>query len=110
MTYFLLVISIGAVWVSGYMIGVARTKHLLSMNIVDDPDRIIEIIQEIKRKNAEFEEDSNATEVVIEQHNDRFFVYNKSTNLFLGQGSSVDEAMDVVVQRFPTQVFVYDED
>lgn len=99
-----------AVWVSGYMLGAMRTKRQLSMNIIDDPDRIISIIQEIKRKQEEFEQTENLTEVSIEQHNDRFFVYNKETHLFLGQGSSVDDAMKVVSERFPNNMFVYEAD
>lgn len=94
-----------AVWVSGYMLGVMRTKRQLSTNIIEDPDRIIAIIQEIKKKNEEFEQLSEPTEVLIEQHNDRFFVYNKDTHLFLGQGSTPELALSVVQDRFPDQEF-----
>lgn len=96
----LLLISIGAVWISGYMVGMAKAKQQLSMNIIENPDRIIAIIQEIKKKNEEFEELENI-EVEIEKYNDQFFVYNKKTRLFLGQGSTSESALSVVRDRFP---------
>lgn len=98
-----------AVWFSGYMLGVTRTKQQLAMNIIEDPDRIMAIVQQIKDANDESEQMSDPTEVLIEQHNNQFFVYNKETHLFLGQGPSKDEAMDVVVKRFPTELFVYED-
>lgn len=106
MTYLILTIICNiAVWISGYMLGVIRTKRQLSMNIIDDPDRIISIIQEIKRKNEEFDQLSEPTEVLIEQHDDRFFVYNRTTKLFLGQGATPELALSVVQDRFPDQEF-----
>ena len=98
----LLLISIGAIWVSGYMVGMAKAKQQLSMNIIENPDRIIEIIQELKKKNKEFEELENIeVEVEIEKYNNQFFVYNKKTRLFLGQGSTSESALLVVKERFP---------
>lgn len=105
MTYFLLILTISAIWISGYVIGCMRTKTQFSMNIIEDPDRILAIIQEIKRKNEEFEETHEPTEVMIEQHNDRFFVYNNTTKLFLGQGATPELALSVVQDRFPDQEF-----
>ncbi len=99
-----------AVWFSGYMLGVMRTKQQLAMNIIENPDRIMAIVQQIKDANEAVEQDENLTEVTIEQHNDRFFVYNKETSLFLGQGTSVDDAMKVVTERFPNNMFVYETD
>jgi len=91
----------------GFYLGVARTKQELAQNIVDDPDRIIAIINELKQLNEDVTD--VGTEVYVEQHNDRFFVYNKTNSLYLGQGLSVDDAMKTVTNRFPDQVFFYEE-
>lgn len=91
----------------GYYFGLARAKHELAQNIIDDPDRIIAIINELKELNEDVTD--VGTEVYVEQHNDRFFVYNKTNSLYLGQGLSVDDAMKTVTNRFPDQVFFYEE-
>lgn len=94
----------------GYYLGIARAKQELAQNIIDDPDRIIAIINQIKELHGnDLESDEQCTEVYVEQHNDKFFVYDKTNSLFLGQGESVDDAMKTVSNRFPNQVFFYEE-
>ena len=43
--------------------------------------------------------------VVIEKHNDVFYVYNKETNQFMGQGSSKEELEDLLHKNFPGKRF-----
>ena len=74
----------------------------------EQTDEMIIRLQMIKQLD-DMDEEEIQTEVVVEQHNDSYFVYNKSTKMFLGQGPSVDEAMTAVIKRFPGQAFFYEE-
>lgn len=91
----------------GFYAGRNFMIKIYSQMMVDDTERMIEHLQNIQ-KIKDIDEDDE-TEVVVEQHNDRFYVYNKVTHLFLGQGHSIDEAMKIVSERFPDQIFVYEE-
>lgn len=98
-----------AIFLPSYLLGVNHARKSLFKNITEDPDRIIGIINQIKSIQEAGEELPDSTEVYFEQHNDQFFVYNKATNLYLGQGSNIDDAMKTVTARFPTQQFFYEE-
>jgi hypothetical protein len=39
--------------------------------------------------------------VSVEQVNANWYLYDVSTNVFAGQGSTLDEAIDCVKERFP---------
>lgn len=99
-----------AIWGLGYFTGVMRARHQMSARIVEDPDRILGIINKIKQENEKFNEENFPTEILIEERDSRFFVYNKETSLFLGQGDSIDDAMDTVCKRFPNIVFVHEDE
>ena len=63
------------------------------------------MINNIKQAQLELEELTEPTEIIIENHNGNFFVYNKKTNQFLGQGLSHELALGVVKERFPSMEF-----
>ena len=95
---------------SGYLYGQYILKQRMTQRLSDDPDGIISMIMKIKEKNEEIEKIGEPVEVVIEESNNSYFVYNKETKLFLGQGPTVDDAMKIVTERFPSSVFVYEAD
>lgn len=101
------ILLVAVYWV-GFFIGQFFLKRHIANNIAEDPDRVINAIKQIKDIQDEMDDLNEPTEVLIEQHKDSFFVYNKQTSLFLGQGNSVDDAMKVVTERFPHTMFVYD--
>jgi hypothetical protein len=55
------------------------------------------------------QETQNLTHIVIEKHNDTFFVYDKETNRFMAQGTTKDEVEEVLKQRFPEKRFACSE-
>lgn len=95
--------------VSGYFLGVINTKRHFAKMILDDPDRIIGIINQTKSIRDDNSPLLHGIKIYVEEHNDQFYVYNKSTNLFLGQGPSFDDAIETVARRFPNQQFFYEE-
>lgn len=89
----------------GFFIGQHFLKKEVARNIVDDPDKFINAIHDIKCLQNVLDED--LTEVTVENHIDSFYIYDKETSLFLGQGSTLEDAMTAVTDRFPNTKFVY---
>lgn len=80
-----------------------RERHMIR-NMAENPDIMLEALQKVKEL-----ERKDMTEVVVEEDGPQFFVYNKQTHQFLGQGPSVDDAMMVVCERFPDQYFIIEQ-
>jgi len=83
-------------------------------NLSIDPDRTIKMLEKIREINAaktEEELDSivsnqmNAVEVEPEQVKGVWYAYAKTTGQFLGQGSSLEEALTQAANRFPDKKF-----
>ncbi len=51
------------------------------------------------------EQQENFIPIVIEKHNNVFYVYNKETNQFMGQGVSRKELEDILHKSFPGKRF-----
>ena len=84
------------------MVGRTRMKQELFQNIIEDPDRIIGICNQLKEIKESAEEDAQADlEVYSEHHNGKWFIYNKETHAFIAQGSTEKEAFEAAVERFP---------
>jgi hypothetical protein len=83
-------------------------------NLSIDPERTIKMlekIREINEANTEEELDSivstqlDAVEVEPEQVKGVWYAYAKPTGQFLGQGSSLEEALTQAANRFPDKKF-----
>ena len=48
--------------------------------------------------------------IKIDRHNGVFFVYNKETEEFMGQGNTRKELEDVLAKRFPDKKFAADKE
>jgi hypothetical protein len=66
------------------------------------------IMQELSEELEEAESDE-LIQINIEQHSGVFYVYNKQTDEFMGQGSSKEQLEDVLAKRFPGKRFACNE-
>jgi Holliday junction resolvasome RuvABC endonuclease subunit len=89
----------------GYFCAQFILKRRMVKNIVENPEGLIRMITEVNKNYNEAMEELEPTEIIIEEHKDSFFVYNKKTNQFLGQGRSHEAALSVVKERFPFMDF-----
>ena len=90
----------------GYVIGWMLQGRKLLRNLLSNPDNMIRLLEAYKQAEAvDNEAKTGVTEVAVEQHNDTYFLYAKSTNEFLGQGASLEEALNDLRLRFPNKVF-----
>lgn len=76
--------------------------------MVEDTEGMIEHLKNVQKIKI-VEDEDNFTEVLVEHRDNSYYVYNKATSLFLGQGKSIDEAMQIVTERYPNQAFMYEE-
>lgn len=97
----LVVIGIVAFWAGWHARGIL---FLTAMS--ENPDRIIAILEQIKKINVEEAEGNGepltATKCRAELVNGNWYIYSNE-NQFLGQGASVEEAMLAIKARFPNK-------
>jgi hypothetical protein len=82
---------------------------IMLANLSGDPDKIIKMLEEIKRINADeaagIVRDDTGTELFIERVGNSLYAYIKDTNQFVAQGSDLASVLDTAHKRFPTQKF-----
>ena len=93
-----------SIFFAAFFLGCLYKNRQIINKMIANPDAFIVMMHDLK-KMLEVEEDIANTEVHIEQVGQHFYIYNKTTNQFLGQGRSIDEAMTVVIDRFPNMNF-----
>jgi len=79
-----------------------------SQNLSKDPDRMIEILKQIKDINTEIEtndmpEDAHLME--LERVGDVLYAYDKQSGQFLAQAPTLDSLTEAVHKRFPGKKF-----
>jgi hypothetical protein len=99
-----IVLALIAGWIGWHIRGIVVIANL-SVN----PDKMIKMLEEIKKLNLEEAKASPAkdtgVECVAEQVNGSWYAYIKDTNQFIGQGSSIEAALEQAADRFPSKVF-----
>lgn len=98
------------IFVAGYAAGWFRaSKHMLD-RMLEKPDVVMQLLK--KYKVAKDEEESNkdiasssVREIEVQKENNSFYLFAKDNGEFLGQGTTLDQALEVVKQRFPGQNF-----
>lgn len=73
-------------------------KKIIQKHFVQNTE---ELIKEIEK---------DVKHIIIEKHNDIFYVYDKSTKEFMAQGSSQQELERALSSRFPGKRFACQED
>lgn len=63
------------------------------------------IAQHLKVEVAQELEDSVKVEMLIEKNGDMFYLYNKETDVFLAQGTSLEEIKPILQKTYPNCTF-----
>jgi hypothetical protein len=99
-------ILFGIVALFGGWIGWHLRGIIMITRISQDPDRMLEVIQEIKRIRDQPEATKDASrQIKIERHGTQLYLFAKDNDEFLGQGSTLQEALDHIDKRFPGNTF-----
>ena len=106
MESFLLLLSVFAF---GYIMGWLGHAKSIFNRIKDNPDDLINLLKEYKRLSIEKEETLPAAaavrEIKIEKIDKMYYLYAKDNGQFLAQSTSIAEALEIIEQRFPGEVF-----
>ncbi len=93
----------------GYKLGQHKTAYKITKMLINrDPalERQIERARtELARLDALESETAIVEELEVERHGEQIYVYGKQDREFLAQGSSLQEALARIEQRFPGRKF-----
>jgi hypothetical protein len=103
-------VAVIAAWIGWHLRGVA-----LLIKLSRDPRATIDLLEQLKAINDQ--EDAaepvkgkaNWIEVKAEQVGQMVYAYAADSNQFLGQGSTIEEAVKSAQARYPAKVFWWDE-
>jgi hypothetical protein len=101
---FLLALICGIV---GFVLGWLMHAKVLADRLLEDPDSMIKALQDYKEEeqlNAR-STSANVRELEVEQKDGVFYLYAKDNGQFLSQASTLDDALELVYERFPNQEF-----
>ena len=111
----LLLLVVGSI---GFLLGWHAHTAIMIQRLSDNPDPMIEILKKIKESNDKDEglteqqirnKEKGWTEIHTEQINSVWYVYEKETNKFLGQGSDLEKTLVEIGSRNPDKTFWYNE-
>jgi hypothetical protein len=97
------------IFLAGYFLGWLRaSKHMLD-RMLEKPDTVMQLLEKYKAAKEEAEDDEptllDVREIDVQKENNAFYLYAKDNGEFLGQGTTLDQALEVVKARFPGQNF-----
>ena len=97
------------IFVFGYAAGWFRaSKHMLE-RMLEKPELMMQLLKKYKEAKEEETDDapnfSDVREIEVQKENGAFYLYAKDNGEFLGQGTTLDQALEVVADRFPGQNF-----
>ena len=92
-----------------YLGWVLRGAVILN-NLSEDPDRIIKILEKIKKINEEehsagVSTNKSGTELRIERVGNILYAYSKDDDQFVAQGDDLASLLESAKKRFPNAVF-----
>lgn len=98
-----IVVAVVAFWFGWHARGI-----IFLANISENPERVIDMLNKIKKINEE--EDSNTvhaegTELFIERVGNGLYAYIKDTKQFVAQAPDLNSLLTEAHKRFPTQKF-----
>ena len=92
------IIIVVAYWVGWHARGIA-----LVMRLARDPQATIDLLEQLRAINErdDSEPDQDTILYRVETQNDTLYLYNDQTGTFLGQGTTMDQALTHAGQRYP---------
>jgi hypothetical protein len=100
-----LILLLLAFWI-GYRLGKTSVAVNMARLFITDPNKMRQMMADIERvaRDAQLE-DTAQDQMTVVKDQEQFYLYRKSNNEFLAQGSTLKEALDLVAKRFPQENF-----
>jgi hypothetical protein len=100
----IVVIAVIAMWVGWHLRGI-----VILANLAEDPDRVISMLEKIKKINEEEQNEQvgklTGVEIKPELVGNVWYAYAADNDQFLGQGPTLEAALKMVADRFPNKKF-----
>lgn len=99
------------VFIFGVVVGYVRASKKMLDKLLSDPDSMISLLKKYKEAKDDFEAEEKGTnakvgrELEVHKEHESFYLFAKDNGQFLGQGKTIEEALDAVRKRFPKQDF-----
>ena len=87
-------------WAGGFMLGYWFANYRLIARLLSNPDGVIKLLEKYKQEDA-VDNAADTKPLRIERHSDMVYLFNDETNEFLAQGTTLQEALEIVGKRFP---------
>ena len=91
-------------WFGGFLIGYWFANYRLIARLLSNPDGVIKLLEKYKREDSTVE-GPDFNPLRVEKHASMIYLFNDKTNEFLAQGTTLQEALDLVNKRFPDMNF-----
>lgn len=92
------------VFVFGYAAGWFRASKNMLEKMLDKPDIVMALLKKYQAENSTVVV-SSVRQIEVKKENGAFYLYAQDDGEFLGQGTTLEQALEIVKQRFPGQNF-----
>jgi uncharacterized protein YneF (UPF0154 family) len=101
------ILYIGLIFLAGYFFGWFRASKTMLDRMLSKPESMIELLEKYKtaKQEDEVKVDDDVREIEVHNEKGAFYLYAKDNGEFLGQGTTLDQALAVVKERFPGKNF-----
>jgi hypothetical protein len=101
------ILYIALIFIAGYFMGWFRASKQMLDRILSKPESMIELLEKYKAAKEEDDEPevSDTREIEVLNEHGAFYLYAKDNGEFLGQGNSIEDALEAVRKRFPGKNF-----
>jgi hypothetical protein len=91
---------------AGMFVGWMWHAKIMFRKIVENPDKMIKMIQSVKSIQLEIDtDDSEPIELIVEKEQDQYYLYSKTDNQFLVQATTLESALDKLKEQHPDKSF-----
>ena len=101
------IILLSLVFWAGYMWGIRVAVMRIIASIADNPEHLGRALDDFRaiRNSKDTLSDTSAGDIIVEQHGSQLYLYDSQDNQFLAQGSTLEQALELVAQRYPDRKY-----
>lgn len=102
-----IILIAGCVGVIAYYIGYHVRNIQMMKLLASNPEHFISVLEKVKSINTEIDKGmpEDKIPVAYEVHNSYYYAFNQISGEFLGQGPTLNEALEMASKRFPGKKF-----
>ena len=101
------ILFIFLIFITGFIFGWIKASKSMLDRILEKPETMMELLKKYKDSKDDVDSISanGIREIEVQNEKGSFYLYAKDNGEFLGQGNTLEEALEIVRKRFPGQNF-----